>query len=449
MIANRLIVMQNYKSMKLTATILAVAELFVFAGQGKAQATTATVSWNTSHQTIDGFGAFADHIKNVTTAQTDLFFSTNSGVGFSLLRVEIPPDGTVATTKGCAFMQQAVARGVRVWASSWSPPASMKTNNNVNNGGYLLAGSYQAYADYLASYVQNVKSQCGVELYALSVQNEPDMNTTYASCLWTATNLQDFITNNLGPTLAKNGIATKLMLPEHSPWDFPRADATMHDSTATSYVSIVATHDYGDGTIAPYPLAQNQGKHLWETEVSDYGPVDTGMVSAINYANKIHNTLVNANGNAWHYWWLLGSSDNEALIPDYVNPAKRLYAIGNYSRFVRPGWVCIDATKNPASGISISAFKDPSSGQFAIVAINDNYSNTSLSFPFSGFTAGTVTPWITDATRNLAQQSSVTAGSNFTYSLPARSITTFVGTTTSAYLPNPFVGRRLEFDRQR
>ena len=71
-------------------------------------------------------------------------------------------------------MQKAQDRGVRIWGTPWSPPASMKSNGNTNNGGSLLAGDYQAYANYLSSYVLGLKNSYGINLYAVSIQNEPD-----------------------------------------------------------------------------------------------------------------------------------------------------------------------------------------------------------------------------------------------------------------------------------
>ena len=79
--------------------------------------------------------------------------------------------------------------------------------------------------------------------------------------------------------------------------------------------------------------------------------------------------------------------------------------------------------------MTISAYKaTDGSGNFAIVATNQNGSAVSQSFTFNGFSSGSVTPWITSANYNLAAQPPVSAGSGFTYTLPAQSAITFVGT---------------------
>jgi glucuronoarabinoxylan endo-1,4-beta-xylanase len=147
---------------------------------------------------------------------------------------------------------------------------------------------------------------------------------------------------------------------------------------------------------------------------------------------------VKANANAWHYWWLIDSPtnrDNEGLSMPNGKPTKRLYMMGNFSKFIRPGYYRIDATADPTVGILVSAYKDSALGNFAIVAINSNRSKTTLNFSFDGFTASTVTPWITDPALNLVKRSAVSAGAGFMYSLPADSVTTFIGAGVSSAAP--------------
>jgi glucuronoarabinoxylan endo-1,4-beta-xylanase len=79
-------------------------------------------------------------------------------------------------------------------------------------------------------------------------------------------------------------------------------------------------------------------------------------------------------------------------------------------------------------GVSVSAYKDASTGKFAIVTINHNGSAVTLDFALSGFSANTVVPWVTSASLNLVEQPSITVGgSAFVATLPAASVTTFVG----------------------
>src|ERR1700722_12869246 len=187
-------------------------------------AQTVSVNWNSVDQVIDGFGASdAFEAHPLTNAQAALFFSPTTGVGLSLLRTKVPDDGSCSTVNTtCAGevsdMQLAIANGARVWGTPWSPPASMKSNVSVDNGGSLLADSYGAYATYLANYVKSLSNLYGISLYALSVQNEPDAVASYDSAVWGATDFDVFIRTDLGPTFAADGLNPLIIMPETSQW---------------------------------------------------------------------------------------------------------------------------------------------------------------------------------------------------------------------------------------
>ena len=135
-----------------------------------------------------------------------------------------------------------------------------------------------------------------------------------------------------------------------------------------------------------------------------------------------------ANANAWHYWVLFSGSDNGGLMGPGDEPTKRMYVMGNFSKFVRPGYYRIGTSGSPVTGVSVSAYKDPGTGKFAIVVLNHNASAVTLGFQLNGFVANSITPWVTSASLNLAQQPSITVGgSAFAATLPATSVTTFVG----------------------
>lgn len=397
-----------------------------------------TVAWTNVFQHIDGFGASSAWDGSWTTNQADMYFSTNSGIGtsvdgtsnfgfngiaLSLLRSRIAPDGTSVETN---IMQWAQARGARVWSTPWSPPAIYKSTNSVNGGSFVSsAANYQGYANQLAGYVASMKTNYGINLYGISVQNEPDISTTYESCLWTAQQIHDFVPY-LAAALTNAGVAsTRIMLPEDSNWnyDFSLASTAMEDTNTAAQVGMVAAHDYGgsDTTL------DNYGKPLWETEVSTSDPFDGSISNGLYWAGQIYNLLTIDQVDAWHFWWLIPyATDNESLVDSNGIPAKRMYVLGQFSRFVRPGYYRIGVSNDAVT--SISAYKDPTSGCFAIVAINNNNWNVVQSFNFTGFTATTVTPWITSGSLSLAVQPSVgVTNSTFIYTLPAMSVVTFVG----------------------
>jgi hypothetical protein len=101
--------------------------------------------------------------------------------------------------------------------------------------------------------------------------------------------------------------------------------------------------------------------------------------------------------------------------------------MGNYSRFVRPGYVRISATAAPATGVTVTAYVSAKDGKIVIIAANTNNSATSQAFSLTNATATKVTPWVTDANSDLVAGSSITPSANsFTYSLPSQSVTSLV-----------------------
>src|SRR4029077_2797477 len=129
------------------------------------------------------------------------------------------------------------------------------------------------------------------------------------------------------------------------------------------------------------------------------------------WAKRIHSFLTVPEVNAWHYWWLAGSSAaNSGLTDGSDTLAKRGYVLGQYSRFVRPDYYRIGTVTNSGT-VLVSAFKDPVTLKFAIVAINAGNGVVTQAFNLNMSNASNVTavtPWITSSTVSLASQSPVT-----------------------------------------
>ena len=414
-------------------------------------ASDAIVDWYTTHQSIRGFGAStAWSGTTMPAALADLFFRTDgANIGLSIYRTRIPPDGTFTGEMGS--VQEALQRNsnIIVWAAPWSPPAAMKSTDNVNCD-VLVSTNYQAYANYLTKYVQTIDTSLnaivsGTKLYALSVQNEPDWNTcasNYEGCTWTADQIHSFILNNLGPAMQASCPDTKLLMPESFGDSLAMSDPTLNDSAAASFVGIVGEHLYGlpgnePKTPNAYPLAVTLGKEYWETEFynNSLSSYDATMTEGLKTAVQIHNALAIAEFNAYHYWWMISTgNDNGGLVPSGCASAacapKTVYCLGNFSKFIRPGYVRIDTTLTPQAGVYVSAYKLAATGEFVIVAINTNAAIASQKFDLNAMTTTSVIPYQTDASNNIAQQASVpvTAGS-FTYNLPASSVMSFTGTS--------------------
>jgi glucuronoarabinoxylan endo-1,4-beta-xylanase len=425
---------------------------------------TSTINWTNVHQVIDGFGgsnAFAS--ASMSTADQDFFFGTGTGeLGLSILRVAVPDNSGI--TGNCASvgsscagavvgdMKAALANGARVYATPWSPPANYKSNGSItcaNNSAPLASGDYGAYATWLANFVQSLQAQ-DVNLYAISVQNEPDTCQSYDSATWTAANYDSFVKSYLGPTFAADGLSTLIMLPEAGIYSQTSGyDATCgSDPTCAAYVAGINWHDYdavltGTNTVQPDPYPSNfpAGKKYWETETSCPGAgssmgcastFTTDIGDALRWGAVVDQRLAVDGANAWLYWWLQSpeSSDNQGLMNSNGTVALRAYMLGQYGKFVRPGYYRIDATHLPQTGVSVTAYQNTSTNTLVVVATN--YTNAAVSQAFSLSNAPTftsVTPTTTSASQSLAQQAAVAvSGDSFTYSLPAQSITTFVGT---------------------
>jgi hypothetical protein len=209
----------------------------------------------------------------------------------------------------------------------------------------------------------------------------------------------------------------------------------MSDPATATNVGIVAAHDYSgtppNDLPGPFPTFANPNAAVWETETAILsGPDDTSVTNAVYWAGRIHLFMTVAQANAWHFWWMVpGTSQN--LMDVNCTPLKRLFAIGQFSRFVRPNYYRIAA--NNGGPVLVSAYKDTNSLNYAIVAINSAGTNTVQTFNINNFPGlSVVTPWITSSNLNLAPLSAVAVTNGvLTYTLPSMSIVTFAGTATN------------------
>lgn len=417
-----------------------------------AHAAVLSVEAGTRYQTMRGFGASTAWGSTMSAADADLLWSTTKGAGLSLHRIRIAPDQTTSETN---IAKLAIARGATIWATPWTPASSMKAGEKKTNVMGLLV-KHQEYADKLLAFVKNMKNG-GVPIYAISAQNEPDASVDYESCKINPDSMALWVGKYLGPTFAGSGV--KVMSPESQNWYglanyWPKLKA---NADFMKYADIIATHEYGGNVqTAASAVAEikTSGKDFWETEIYDMnGTADVGMGSALRVYALIHEALTAANMNAWHYWWVYPSTtDNGALWDKATNKAtKRLWVMGNFSRFVRPGYVRIGATASPATGVTASAYLGEADERIVIVVANTNSSTTSQSFSIAGRGATNVTPWVTDDSRSLVSSTSIKpalplsypqTSSTFSFDLPAKSVTTFVVELMSTAVRRPETGAR-------
>lgn len=371
----------------------------------------AYINLNETHQVIRGFGAanILPWRPDMTTDEINKAFGIgNDQIGFTLLRLRVPSD-TSEFSLNVPTAQLAYSMGVTIIASPWSPPAWMKTNNNIV-GGRLSDTSYTSYALHLKSFVDYMESN-GVPLYAISVQNEPDVTVSYESSDWNASQMLRFVKENT-PV-----IGTKIIAPESYNFSRTISDAILNDPVGAANVSFIGGHIYGGG-LQNYPLAESKGKEVWMTEHLD---LDTTWDAALSTAKEIDNCMY-AGMSAYIWWYIVrfyGPISEDGSI------SKRGYAMSQYARFIRPGFIRVEATSTQQNLIFVTAYK--SNSKVVIVAINQGTSSIEQQFIIQNGNATSVTPYVTSKTKNCLQGNNITVNDgSFTSTLDASSIATFV-----------------------
>jgi glucuronoarabinoxylan endo-1,4-beta-xylanase len=369
---------------------------------------TASIAMGTAYQLIDGFGCSTAWSGAISDAYANGLFTT---IGLSIDRLRIDPNNSWSDELSNA--KKANARGAKVFASPWSPPAYMKSNNNVV-GGTLNTSSYGAFASWLKSYGDYIKNNGGPTLFCISVQNEPDYNPNYESCSYTGATMRDFLNT------AGQNIGYSVMVPETVGSNTSFADVILNDGTAVGRVSFVGFHLYGASPVN-YTNALNKGKRVWMTEhYRDGRDISTCMTTA----KEINDCMAN-NYSAYVWWWATTANGSDCyLIDGSGNPSKMGYILAMYAKYVRPGCSRVNASYNPSTNVYVTAYKDWNS-KLRIVAINTGTSSVSQSFAVTGSSLGSMTVYRTDGSLNNSTLGTV-SGTNFTYTLSGQSVTTFV-----------------------
>ncbi|WP_243761534.1 cellulose binding domain-containing protein [Streptomyces sp. YIM 98790] len=398
--------------------------LGVFGAPSAAAAADVLVDPSAERQTIRGFGGM-NHtvwINDLTPAQRDTAFGNGEGqLGFSVLRIPVHED-RANWSREVATARRAIEHGATVIASPWNPPAHMTetfVRGSQTDARRLRYDMYGAYAQHLNDFHGFMRDN-GVNLYAISVQNEPDYAHDWT--WWTPGEMVRFLRENAG------SIGTRIIAPESFQYVKSFSDPILNDPAALANVDILGAHLYGTpyGNF-PYPLfrQKGQGKELWMTEVYHPNSSDSADLwpQALEVGQHIHHAMVDAEFQAY-VWWYIRRSYGPLREDGQIS--KRGANMAHFSKFVRPGYVRIDAPSNPQADLYTSAYKGGDS-TVVVVAVNKGTSPVSQRFTLAGSTVSRVSSWVTDAGRNLAPQGATSAsGGSFTGELPARSVTTFV-----------------------
>jgi len=366
------------------------------------------------------------------------YYSVDKGIGYSLGRTIIHScdfssgsytyidEGDVELssfsiahdkTYRIPFTKKAIAAAggsLTMYASPWSPPAFMKSNNNMLEGGRLLEAFYQPWANYYAKFIKAYQKE-GIPIWGLTIQNEPMAIQRWESCIYTAAEERDFLKNFLGPTLEKEGLGDKKIIV----WDhnrdllFQRAQTILNDPEAAKYVWGTGFHwyeDWKDGV----PMFENVShvqeafpdKNLIFTEGCNEG-YDINRIEDPTLAERYGRSMINDFNNgtvAWTDWNILLNQEGGPnhvgnlcfapvhgnTITDVLTFTNSYYYIGHFSKFIRPGAKRVSSVSS-ANSLMSTAFVN-TDGSVVIVAMNQSDSEISYTITINGEMANITVP---------------------------------------------------------
>ena len=207
------------------------------------------------YQTIDGFGGMnhTSWVQDLNADQRAKAFNNDPGnIGLSILRVHIDPNPG-RFTEQLLTARYATAQGAIVMASPWDPPSALLDMSGDDPR--LPYENYGAYVEHLDSF-NTVMVTNGVPLYAISVQNEPDIGGWTD---WTTSEILTFVKE------FAQDIDTRVLAAESFNFNRSYTDPILNNATACANVDIIGGHIYGNG-LFDYPLAREKGKPVWMTE---------------------------------------------------------------------------------------------------------------------------------------------------------------------------------------
>jgi glucosylceramidase len=285
----------------------------------------------------------------------------------------------------------AAGGNLNLFVSPWSPPAWMKDNNSMLQGGKLKPEFFDSWANYYVKFIQAYEKS-GVPIWGLTVQNEPMAKQTWESCIYTATEERDFIKNYLGPTLKKNGLANKKLIA----WDhnrdliYQRAATYLHDPEAEKYIWGIGFHWYevwNGGRQYENVKRVNESfpdKKLLLTEACNY-PFSWKTFDDWTWGEQYGENMIHDFNNgavAWTDWNILldetggpNHVNNFCFAPVHAKTKEgtlhymnSYYYIGHFSKFILPGARRIVSSSSRAQLLT-TAFQNPD-GSIAVVVMN-------------------------------------------------------------------------------
>jgi glucosylceramidase len=281
-----------------------------------------------------------------------------------------------------------------IFLSPWSPPAWMKTNNDMLHGGRLLHQYRKIWAAYYAKFIY-AYAKDNIPFWGLTVQNEPMSTQTWESCVFTAEDERDFVRDYLGPELVRQGLADKKIII----WDHNRdfmydySKTILDDPEAAKYVWGTGYHWYESWKDGIMQFDQEKrlkddypANNLLFTE-GCMGNFDFKKVNSWSNGEHYGYSMINDFNNGtvgWTDWNILldehggpNHVGNYCYAPVHANleTGELIYTpayfyLGQFSKFIRPGAVRIGC-KNKNEKLLCTAFLNPD-GKIAVVVMNNS-----------------------------------------------------------------------------
>ncbi|NNK86832.1 MAG: glycoside hydrolase family 30 protein [Flavobacteriaceae bacterium] len=289
---------------------------------------------------------------------------------------------------------EAAGGSLLLYASPWSPPAFMKDNNNMLQGGKLLPEYFDAWALYYAKFIKAYEDE-GMPIWGITIQNEPMAVQRWESCIYSAEEERDFLKNHLGPTLEREGLGDKKIVV----WDHNRdlinhrANTIFEDPEAAKYAWGIGFHWY-ETWAGGKPMFSNLGnikesfptKNLLFTEGCQEG-FRTDRYQYWQHAERYGRSIINDFNNGtvgWTDWNILLNQNggpnhvgNYCFAPihgdtesgDLIYTPTYFY-IGHFSKFIRPGAKRISTVSSRSHLLSTSFIND--NGSMVNVIMNQS-----------------------------------------------------------------------------
>lgn len=398
-------------------------------------------------QTFLGIGgaitdASAETFATLPTAQQrkllEAYYNPTTGIGYTLARTTI--HSTDFSSESYTYVQEgdtalktfsidhdklfriplikrAIAQTgdkLTLFVSPWSPPAFMKTNNNMLQGGSLKSEFYQPWANYYVKFIKAYEKE-GISVWGLTIQNEPMAKQTWESCIYTAEQERDFLKNNLGPTLQKEGLGNKKIII----WDhnrdliFQRTNTVLNDSVAAKYVWGVGFHwyeDWKDGKPMFDNVARVQEAYPDKNLIFTEGTNERYDLAEINnpkLAERYGRSMINDFNNGtvgWTDWNILldqtggpNHVGNFCFAPVHADTntgeltfTNSFYYIGHFSKYIRPGAKRVSSVSS-SNELLTTAFLN-TDGSLIVIAMNTKDTNISYTLSLNSEMTKVVAP---------------------------------------------------------